>query len=154
MTRCLAGSRKANFSQSSTEKYDRQYVKDNNVEHPVPKNIKRYTQDEINEFIGYIVDKMSIPAASKKANMSPITSHRYYQYLKDRNIPLENISHKEQKSKLIDYVVHEKMSIRAASKKVNMCHTTAHKHYDQYLNSQKRNGPTRRPRVVSASKSE
>jgi hypothetical protein len=81
-----AASRKANICEHSAEKYYRQYLIDNNMEMPVPKNNKCCAQDQIDELIRYIVDnKMSILAASKKANMSYVTSHKYYrQYLNNR----------------------------------------------------------------------
>jgi transposase len=81
-----AASRKANFNKASARKYYRQYLIDNNMEIPISKTNKRYTQDQINQLIGYIVDdKMSILAASKKANMSGNTAGKYYHlYLKDQ----------------------------------------------------------------------
>jgi transposase len=110
---------------------------------PVIKN-KRYTQDEINKFIGYIVDdKMSVIAASKKANMSAPTGIKYYrQYLKDRHVDysIRKLITQGQINELIGYIVDGKMSIRAASKKANMGFSSGYKYYQQYL--KERNVPT------------
>jgi transposase len=141
-----AASRKANVCHSTTGIHYRQYLKDNNMNIPVAKTRKRYTQDQINELIGYIVDdNMTIAAASKKANMSSETGRRYYhQYLKDRNNgdSIQNVITQEQISELIRYIVDDKMSITAASKKANMSENTARKYYRQHLNGQKRDGST------------
>jgi hypothetical protein len=73
-----AASKKTNFCSVSARKYYRQYLNYNNNEPPVPRTTKHYTQDEINNVIGYFVDdKMSIKAASKKAKMHYLTAHKY-----------------------------------------------------------------------------
>jgi transposase len=140
----FAASIKANICNNSAGKYYRQYLKDNNIKVPVKKTRKPYTQDQINELIGCIVDdKMSITAASKKANMSNETGRKYYhQYLKDRNIdgPIQNVITQEQISELIRYIVDDKMSIIAASKKANMSDNTARKYYRLYLKDQQGDG--------------
>jgi transposase len=141
----VAASRKTNFCPWSAGKYYRQYLIDNSMDIPVIKN-KRYTQDEINKFIGYIVDdKMSVIAASKKANMSAPTGIKYYrQYLKDRHVDysIRKFITQGQINELIGYIVHDKMSIHAASKKANMPYESGYKYYRQYQNDQKRNAPT------------
>jgi Asp-tRNA(Asn)/Glu-tRNA(Gln) amidotransferase B subunit len=123
-------------------KYYRQYLKYHNLD----LRPHKCTQDQINELIGYIVDdKMSILAASKKANMSNKTGRKYYhQYLKDRNIyyPSQKVITQEQKSELIRYIADDKMSIKAASKKANMCGETGRKYCRQHLNDQKSDGST------------
>jgi hypothetical protein len=82
------------MDQSTAGRYYRQYLNDNNMEISVTR--KNYSRDNINEFIGYIVDdKMSIKAASKKANMSEWTGKKYYrQYLRDHRlyIPRKHIT--------------------------------------------------------------
>jgi hypothetical protein len=127
-----AASRKSNMCGNSAGIYYRKYLKDNNMEIPVPKN-KRCTQDEINKVIGYIVDdKMTILDAAKKANMSGPTGGKYYrQYLRDRNIevPIPKRYTQEQKSELIRSIVDDKMTIMEASKKANMSYKSAHKYY-------------------------
>jgi hypothetical protein len=132
-----AASRTANFCKKSASIYYHQYLKDNNMEIPEGKYSKRYTQDDINKLIHYIVDdKMSITEASKKANMDHNTGHKYYRkYLKDHHldVPIRNIITQEQKSKMIGYIVDEKMTIKAAAKKANMSCSVGHKHYHQYL---------------------
>jgi transposase len=138
-----AASRKANVCPTSAVKYYQKYLIDNNMEIPVLK--KTYTQDEINNLIRYmIVDKMSLTAASKKANIERSASgKRYRQYLLDHNLdlPIPKFITQEQKSKLIGYIVHDKMSITAASKKANMHPSTASRHYQKYLNNQKHRAP-------------
>jgi hypothetical protein len=127
-----AASRKLNMSGSSAGKYYRKYLKDNNMEIPVPKN-KRCTQDEINKVIGYIVyDKMTILEASRKTNISGRTGGKYCcQYLRKRNIEVRTPRSytQNQKSELIRYIVDDKMTIMEASKKAKMNYKYAHKYY-------------------------
>jgi hypothetical protein len=151
-----AASRKANFSRETARKYYQRYLNDNNMEIPVSKMGKHCTQDQINELVVYIVDdKMTVKAASKKANMAENSGQKYYhQYLKDRNVDgsLKNCCTQEQINELIDYIVDDRMSIRAASKKANLTYATSHRYYRQYANDQKLDTPTRSPRVDSARK--
>jgi hypothetical protein len=151
----IAASRKANMHPSATERHYRRYVKDNNIKLPVTR--RKYTQDNVNEFLRYMVDdKMSVHAASIKANMSNAAGYRrYYQYLKDRNIDRSIKKYtQDQINQLIGYIVDEKMTIKAASKKANLARSTCLRHYHQYINDKKRDTPTRCPRVVSARKNE
>jgi transposase len=205
----VAASTKANFNKDSAIRYHRQYLNDNNMEIPAGK--KTYTRDNINEFIGYIVDdKMSIKAAAIKASMNYQSSYKYYhQYLKDHHlddpiqnvitqkqkselvgyivdgkmaitaaskkanihynsgyeyyhqyqkdhhlVPIKKVITQEQQSKLIGYIVDDKMSIRAASKKANLANSTGQRYYELYLENQKGNGPTRCLQVVPAPKNE
>jgi hypothetical protein len=76
-------SKKVKMSVDTGRKYYRQYLKEHSLDMPMP---IRYTQEQKNELIGYIVDdKMTITAAAKKANMSRSAGHVYYcQYLKNR----------------------------------------------------------------------
>jgi molybdenum-dependent DNA-binding transcriptional regulator ModE len=150
----LAASKKVNLSFSVAR---RLYYKHFKVQNPhiATRNLRRYTQEQINQVISYIGDdKMSITAASRKANISLDSARKYYrQYLKDNNmeIPVKKTGKRytqDDMNKFIGYIVNDKMSIRAASKKANMsCHYGT-KYYHQYLHGQKRNRPTRRPRVV------
>jgi hypothetical protein len=57
--------------------------------------IQRYTQDQKEAFIGYIVrDKMSIPAAAKKAKINPSSAKNYYhKYFKVQNPDMPTPSH-------------------------------------------------------------
>jgi transposase len=129
-----AAARKANMSQQSAARHYQQYLKDNNIEPPVPK--KYFTKDEINQLIGYIVDdRMTIKAASEKANMNESTGHKHYrQYLKDHKLDLRpQKCTKDQINELIGYIVDDKMTLTAASKKVNMSLDTSRKYYRQYL---------------------
>jgi transposase len=118
------------------------------MEIPVLRRTKHYTQDDINKLVGYIVDdKMSIGAASKKANMNYHTGRKYHQkYLQNHLLddPFQNDIAQERKSKLIGYIVDDKMSIRAAAKKANVTLTTGQKWYCQHLRDQKRDVSTRR----------
>jgi hypothetical protein len=147
-----AASKKANICAYSGQKYYRQYLKDHS-DIPTPKRVR---QDRINQLIGYIVDdKMSIKEASKKANMTYTNSHRLYsQYRKDHHLdyPILKRYTQEQKNDVIGYVENDKMSIRAASIKANVSPAIGLIHYHRYLNDQKRDTPTRCPRVVSARK--
>jgi transposase len=133
-----AASEKVNMTEFTGRKYYRQYLKEHSLDMPMP---IRYTQEQKGELIRYIIDdKMSIPKASKKANVSLTTGYKYYrQYLKDRHVdyPIQKVITQQQKSKLIGYIVHDKMSIPAASKKANMSFTTGYKYYRQHQNNQK-----------------
>jgi transposase len=140
-----AASRKVSFNEDSARKYYRQYLNANNMEIPVTK--KTYTQDERNQFIGYIVDdKMTIRAASKKANMCEATGRKYYhQYRKDHHFdyPILKRVTQDRIDEFIGYIVNNKMSITAASKKVvNMSSTTGHRYYRKYLKNKIRDEPT------------
>jgi transposase len=81
-----AASKKANITPYIAGIHYQQYLKGNNTEVIVGKYSKRYAQHKINQLINYVEnDKMSIRAASKKANLTYTTSHRHYhQYLNDR----------------------------------------------------------------------
>jgi hypothetical protein len=60
-------SEKADMPYHSASHYYSRYLKDPNHNIPVPRVQKSYTQDQKNEFIGYITnDNMSVLAASKK----------------------------------------------------------------------------------------
>jgi transposase len=129
-------SRKANFNETSARIYYQHYLMDNNIEHPVTQITKNYTQDEITQFIRYVVDdKMTIRAASKKANMHEFIGSKYYRrYLKDHNIFLRPPKcAQDQIDQFIRYIVDDKMPITAASKKANMSLRTGNKYYRQYL---------------------
>jgi transposase len=125
-------SAKANISYQSACRYYKSYLKDPNHAIPVQQLLQTYTQEQKSKLIGYVVhDKMSITAASKKANMSNETGRKYYhQYLKDRNIdgPMKNVMTRDQINQLIGYVVDDKMSVTAAAKKVNVPYSTAYKY--------------------------
>jgi hypothetical protein len=141
-----AASRKANIGHSTTGIRYRHYLKDDNMKVPVKTEVNRYTKDQIDELAGYIVDdKMTVVAASRKANMSLSASYRHYRlYLMDRNIdgPIQKCITEKQKSELIRYIADDKMSIKAASKKANMCGETGRKYCRQHLNDQKSDGST------------
>jgi hypothetical protein len=130
----LRALKKANMS----EKTGHQYLKDHNLDTHIR---KRLTQDQKNALIGYIVhDKMSLRAASRKTDMACSRGHKFYhQYLEDHNLdtPIPKRLTQDQKNALIGYIVNDKMSIRAASRKANMAYSSGHKFYHQYLNDQK-----------------
>jgi transposase len=136
-------SRKANMDRLVAARYYRQYLKDNNIEHPVTK--KTYTQDQTNKLIGYIFDdKTTMTAAAKKANITCACAIIYRrQYLKDHHldIPQKHIT-QDQINQLIGYIVDNKMSMLAAAKKANMSNTTGYKYYHRYLNNEKYDVPT------------
>jgi transposase len=121
-------SEKADMPYHSASHYYNRYLKDPNHNIPVPRMRQSYTQDQKNEFIGYIInDKMSILAASKKAKMSPGTAKQYYhKYFKQQNPDIATPNHiiirnrytQEQIKQVISYIVDDKMSIKAASRKV------------------------------------
>jgi hypothetical protein len=136
-------SAKVNLAYNSGRHYYSKYLKDPNRNIPVPQLQQSYTQDQKNEFFNYIInDKMSIKAASRKARVNLGTAQKYYYtYFKVQNpgipAPSHIATHKcytpEQIKEVISYIVHDKMSIRAASTKANMRRHAAEKHYRQYL---------------------
>jgi hypothetical protein len=90
------------------------------------------TQEQIAELIRCIIDaKMTIIAASAKANMNVSTGYKYYRrYI--NNQKRQRIT-QEQITRLIRYIVVKKMSVAAASKKANMSVSAGYKHYNRYL---------------------
>jgi molybdenum-dependent DNA-binding transcriptional regulator ModE len=156
-------SRKVNISPKSGGYYYNVYNNDPEKRIPLPRdrNARTYTQEQIGNLIRYInSDKMTLKEASAKAKMDYDSARRYYKrYLEDpnHNIPV-SISRQhytqDQKNEFIGYIINDKMTIKAASKKANIPYDSGYNYCQKYLNNQKRNGPTRRPRVVSASKNE
>jgi transposase len=138
-----AASKKAKISLTVAYAYYHKYCKQQNLDIATPRQLaarKRYTQEQIKEVIGYIADdKMSTNAASKKANMGPNAVKRHFrQYLNDNNmeIPVPKMGKRCTQgdiNKVIGYIVDDKMSIKAASEKVNMSLSTGYKYYRQYL---------------------
>jgi hypothetical protein len=136
-------SAKANMLYSSGRYYYNKYLKDPNHSIPTPRLYQYYTQDQKNEFIGYVInDKMSIAAASKKAKINHATATLYYhKYFKVQNPDVATPSHivtpkrhtQEQIKDLLSYIIDDKMTVQTASRKVNMNPTTAGRYYRQYL---------------------
>jgi hypothetical protein len=132
-------SKKAKMNLRTARTYYRRYFKVQNPDIPTPSHIvtpKYYTQEQIKEVIGYIVDdNMSVRAASKKANITPyIAGIHYRQYLNGNNTEVlvgkyskRYAQHKI--NQLINYVENDKMSIRTASKKANLAYSTGQRHY-------------------------
>jgi hypothetical protein len=155
-------SKKAKMNHTTATLYYHKYFKVLNPDVATPSHIatrKHYTQEQIKEVISYIVDdKMTVVAASTKANFNKTSAAKYYrQYLNDNNmkVPVKRAIKRYtqyQKSELIRCIVDDKMSMSAASKKAKLSLTTAHRHYHQYLNAQRRNRPTPYPRVELVSK--
>jgi hypothetical protein len=71
------------MSRVSGKKYYYQYLEDHHLDLPTP---KRFTQDKVDTFIGYIFnDNMTKEAAANKSNMSTSTAYKYYnRYLKNQ----------------------------------------------------------------------
>jgi hypothetical protein len=95
----LAASKKAKMNYVTARYHYHKYFKQQNPDIPAPNHIttyKHYTQEQIKEVIGYIIDdKMSINAASRKTNISPDAGRRHYrQYLKDNDtmVPVQKHS--------------------------------------------------------------
>jgi hypothetical protein len=136
-------SAKANLTYSSGHHYYNRYLKDPNHNIPVSQSQYIYTQDQKNKFLGYIInDKMSIKAASKKARMNVGTAENYYKHFKVQNPDIPTPGHiatlkcytQEQIKEVIGYIVDDKMTIKAASRKANFNEGSARKYYRQYLN--------------------
>jgi hypothetical protein len=115
-----AASRKADICYETTEKHYLRYLKDNNLNPPTKRIFKYYTQDQRNELIRCILeDKMEIKAASRKVKMGNPAAHQFFQrYLKRNNLEISHAKYtQDQIDELIGYIVRDKMSITAASKK-------------------------------------
>jgi molybdenum-dependent DNA-binding transcriptional regulator ModE len=116
-----AASRKVNVDHQSARRHYRQYLKGNSMEISVSNYGRRYTQDQINELIRYIVDdKMTIRAASIKANINRSSCYLYYhKYINDHNLgtPISKSITQYQINQPASYIVHDKMSVKAAWKK-------------------------------------
>jgi transposase len=139
-------SAKADMTYNSARQYYNKYLKDPNHNISIPQFHQCYTQDQKNEFIGYIInDKMSVKAASKKAKINYATGYAYYhKYFKEQNPDIPTPSHiathkrctQDQINELVGYIVDDKMTVLAASKKANISYATAYKYYRQHLNGQ------------------
>jgi hypothetical protein len=136
-----AASKKAKINRATSYKYYSKYFKVQNPDTPTPSHItslKHYTQEQIKDLLGYIIDdKMTLQAASRKVNINLTTAGRYYrQYLKDSNIehPVKRKTYtQDQINELIGYNVDDKKPIKAASIKANMPYITAYKFLQRYL---------------------
>jgi hypothetical protein len=132
-------SEKANMDYNSCRYYYAKYLEDPNRNIPMPQFHQTYTQDQREAFIHYVInDKMSMRAASKKAKMNPGTAKDYYRkYFKVQNPDIPNPNHiatrrcytQEQIKEVISYIVDDKMSIAAASRKANMHRNAGKRHY-------------------------
>jgi hypothetical protein len=135
-----AAAKKVNMNPQSASKYYRQYLNNKSFELRESKKGRVCTQKQIQKLIGCIVNNnMSLNEAAKKANMCSDSGRKYYrQYLKDHHmdIPVPKHFTQEDLDQLVGYIVRDKMTILAASKKVNMCIKTARKYYHKYLNEQ------------------
>jgi hypothetical protein len=143
-----AAAEKAKMSESSGRKYYKLHLK--KLLCKAPGNI----QGRINNAINYIMkDNMTIKAAAKKANISQLTASKYYRkYMKD-NIQQEKAIHgnalpQEKVTKFISYVVDDKMSIVAASKKAKIGFGTGQKYYKNYVNQQKKTAGIRKINLI------
>jgi transposase len=147
-----AASKKAKISHTAAHGYYCNYFKVENPDIPIPSHIvtpKFYTQEQKKEVTGYIVDdRMTIAAASRKANVTPYIARRHYrQYLKDNNMKvpvLKKTYTQDDINKLIGYIVDDKMTITAASKKANISLITGRRYYHRHLHARKRDEPNRR----------
>jgi transposase len=133
--------KKVNMNPQSAAKYYQQYLKNKSAELLESKKGRICTQKQIKKLIGYIFNnKMTLVEASEKANMCSSSGRKYYhQYLKDHHmdLPVPKQFTQEDLDQLVGYIDRDKMTILAASKKVNMCIKTARKYYHRYLNEQK-----------------
>jgi response regulator of citrate/malate metabolism len=131
-----AASRKAKISEKCSRKLYRRYLKAQKSAPNDSRTCRPCTQETINQLIGYVVDdKMSIAAASRKANISYDAGKRYYRKYKRQlsGAPSQSIQYtKDQVDALIHSIINDNITVKAAALKVNMGYTTAKKHYRQY----------------------
>jgi transposase len=141
-------SKKANMSERSGEKYYHLYLNDPNRQITVPREnpggfCQPCSQEQVTELIHSIVnDRMSLVAASIKANMAVTTAKKYYdKYMDDPNqeVPMPHLKNdakrltQNQLSELMGYLVDDKMSLSAASKKAKVSLHTTRRYYNRYL---------------------
>jgi hypothetical protein len=127
-------SSKATMTIASSHRYYNRYLKDPNHNIPVPHLGHHCAQEEKEALIGYIINgKMSVAAASRKAKMNIHTGYGCYRkYFKVQNPGILTQSHivvrkrctPEQIKEALDYVINDRMPIRVASRKANICHKT------------------------------
>jgi transposase len=140
--------RKVNISKNSGIYYYNVYNNDPEKKIPLPRNqtSTMYTQEQIGNLIRYINDgKMTLTKALVKANIPYKSGVHYYNiYLKDpnHNIPVPRLYRrytKDKKNEFFNYIVKDKMSILAASKKAKINHVTATMYYHKYFKVQNPN---------------
>jgi hypothetical protein len=143
-----AAARKVKMSVVSAFNYYNVYKNDPEKKNPLPRNRhmhpkKHYTLEQIGNLFQYInSDKMTVKDASAKANI-PYYSCKYYynKYLEDpnHNIPIPRLYRhytKDQKNEFIGYIINDKMTIRAASRKARMNKATGYAYYHKYFEEQ------------------
>jgi transposase len=149
-----AAAEKAKISESSGRKYCKLHLK--KLLCKTPGNI----QGRINNAINYIMkDNLTIKAAAKKANISHLTASKYYKKYMEDNIQQEKTNHgnalpQEKVTTFIGYVVDDKMSIAAASKKANIGFGSGQKYYKNYVNQQKKATSIRKINLICNQDSE
>jgi hypothetical protein len=142
-------SRKAKIPGHIGYAYYNEYCKDPNHNIPIPHHLrpkfaKATTKHQIAKFIGYIVDgNMKLANAASKAGIHAVTARRYYRKYKNNpnhELPVPKKRglfgarcSQERINKLVYSIVHDKMSIKAASVIANMSEEEGKKHYQQYL---------------------
>jgi transposase len=136
-------SRTVNMDEASAYRYYQMYKKDPKQRIPAPgRQPNSCTYDQIKALISYIVDdKMTISAASIKANVCLSTGRKYYsKYLNDpnKNIPRPERDSdrnytREQLKKFIDFIINDKMSISKAATQLGMCIETGRRYYHKYM---------------------
>ncbi|KAI8889728.1 hypothetical protein K501DRAFT_282090 [Backusella circina FSU 941] len=121
---------------------------------------RKYTQEQITNLIGHIVDdNMSIPDASKKVNVSRDIGRKYYQqYLDDPDHKIPKVKSKsgdgkpctqEQINALISYIVDDGMTVPAAARQASMSVCSGRKYYQLYTDDPERRIPIQTRKVCS-----
>ncbi|KAI8888762.1 hypothetical protein K501DRAFT_329636 [Backusella circina FSU 941] len=140
----LAASKKAGMSTTTAKEYYNIYMDDPERKVPLPRGIHReksfYTEKEIKALISCIVDKkMTLTTAARILNMGVCTAAKFYQrYLNDptkKNFTQRcvQVYTQPQINSVIHYIVKDKMSILAASKKAKMSYSSATSYYKYFL---------------------
>jgi hypothetical protein len=127
-----AAARKVNIGKNTGIRYYNLYKNDPEKKISLPQNQapRIPTQEQIENLIRYInQDKMSVAQAAIKANMHYSSgNYCYNRYLKDHNHAVQQLHQsytQDQREAFIGYIINDKMSIRAASRKAKMNHVTA-----------------------------
>ncbi|KAI8882582.1 hypothetical protein K501DRAFT_273529 [Backusella circina FSU 941] len=160
----IAASAKVDIPYRSALVYYNKYVNGADYDIPIANNrIRTCTQDQIKRLIGYMTDgKTTILAASLKTGMCYSTARKYYKmYLNnpDHEIPIPSIRigkrcpHFTQTKihKVLGYIINDKMSIAAASRKANMSYNSVTRHYNKFENNPNRNSDLFNPPYIHGS---
>ncbi|KAI8887159.1 hypothetical protein K501DRAFT_269130 [Backusella circina FSU 941] len=126
---------KVGITRNTGSVYYQRYLEDPEHKIPVPQNRQPAlpTPDQITRFLGYILDdNMSIYGAGRKAGLRRHQAYIYYNIYTTEPLRVDSRhATDEQVTQLVGYVNDDKMTIKAAAKKVNIPYVTALRIYNE-----------------------